>query len=245
MLSSGILPVTVGSTQIAQCNVGQEVAVFGLVFVNSTTTARTVVLSLFRQAIGSAQALTIELKAKGDANGRDRISWEKAIALQPGDHLDVSADAVGVNLLWSLDQDTGVNPVATGFDVRGQYSNIAAYVACDIVFKSGSSYVAIRSNIGKDPEVEPADWMLLLDGSGTQNAIDVIVAGAPADMDTLDKISASLGDNPNFATSISGALALKVNGSALASVAFTGDYADLAGIKKLAIRRLFFSRELA
>lgn len=238
MLSSGVLPVVAGSTRIAECNIGEEVTVAGLIFSNSSPVARTVNLSLYEQSVGSAKAITFEIGAK------QRIDWGRAIGLQPGDHLDVSADVVGVNLLWTVDNDTGVNPVATGFTVRGVYSNVAAYNAVDIVFVNGSSYVAIRDNVGKNPETETADWMLLLDGSGTQNAIDVIVAGAPEDMNTLDKISASLGDNPNFAASIAAALALKVNGSSLSAVAFTGNFADLTGANKLAVRRLFATWDL-
>lgn len=238
MLQSAILPVTTLSARVAECNVGQEVTVFGLVFVNSSLVLRTVTVSLYRQAIGSAQAMTVELDPK------EKVSWDKPIALQPGDHLDVLADAAGVNLLWSVDTDTGANPVATGFTIRGQYSNVATYAACDIVFNLGSSYVAIQNNTAKDPATQPAYWMLLLDGSGTQTAIDTIVAGAPSNLDTLNKIAAAIGGDPNFATNVANALALKVNAEALAAVAFTGNYFDLSGIKKLAVRRLFFTREL-
>lgn len=238
MLYSGILPITGSNARVAECGVGQEVNVFGLVFSNSTAAVRTVSLTLFRQTVGSAQTLNFEIGAKG------RLSWEKPVSLQPGDYIDVSADAVGVSLLWSTDQDTGVNPVASAFVVRGAYSNVANYAALDIVLKSGSSYVAIRNNTNKDPLTETADWMLLLDGSGTQAAIDAIVAGAPANLDTLDKLAAAIGDNPTFATTVADALALKASTSSLSAVAFSGNFSDLVGIKKLAVRRLFTLREL-
>lgn len=238
MLFSGILPVGAGSTRIAECNVGQEVTVFGLVFANSTANIRTLTLSLYRQVVGSAQPIQFEVGSKAN------LAWPKPIVLQPGDHLDVLADASGVALLWSVDEDAGVNPVATGFTIRGEYSNVASYAACDIVFKAGSSYVGIRNSTAKDPETEEADWMLLLDGSGTQSAIAAIVAGAPSNLDTLNKLAASIGNDPAFALNVSTALALKANSSALSAVAFTGNINDLDGIKKLAVRRLFNSREL-
>lgn len=238
MLYSGILPLTTSAQQVAACNVGQEVNLFGQVFVNSTSSTRVILLTLHRQAIGSAQSLSIEIPAKG------KISWDKAVSMQPGDYLNASADAVGVNLLWSVDVDTGANPVATGFVIRGEYSNIASYAACDIVYKDGASFVAIRNTTGDDPETSPADWMLLLDGSGTAAAIDAIVAGAPADMDTLDKLAQALGDDPDFVGTISDALALKANSSTLSPLAFSGNMDDVVGIKKLAARRLFASREL-
>lgn len=238
MLYSGILPVTASTVQVALCGVGQELNVFGLVFANSTNAIRTIVLSVYRQTIGSAQSLSVEIAAKG------KMSWDKAISMQPGDYLSVSADAVGVNLLWSIDLDAGANPVATGFVIRGEYSNIASYAACDIVYKDGASYVAIRNTTGDDPAVSTADWMLLLDGSGTATAITTIVAGAPVDMDTLDKISASLGDDNDFVGTMTAALALKANAASLSPLAYSGALNDVVGIKKLAARRLFASREL-
>ena len=238
MLFSGILPILTTSAQVAACNVGQEVNLFGMVFSNSTAVTKTVVLSLFRQTIGSASTLSFEVGPK------EKVSWDKPVSMQPGDHLDVLADGAGVSMLFSVDVDTGANPVATGFTIRGQHSNIASYDACDIVFKNGASYVAIQNNTAQDPETQTDDWMMLLDGSGTQNAIDAIVAGAPGNLDTLNKIAAAIGNNPDFAADIADALALKASSSALAAVAFTGNFSDLLGIKKLAARRLFFSREL-
>lgn len=238
MLFSGILPVTAISAQVAACGVGQEVTVFGLVFVNSTTNLRVVTMSLYRQSIGSAQTLQMEVGPKA------KVPWDKPISLQPGDHLDVVADGTGVNLLWSIDQDTGVNPVATGFVIRGSYSNVASYSACDIVFNSTTSYVAIQNSTNKDPATQTAYWMPLLDSSGVSSAIAALVAGAPSGLDTLAEIAAAIGNNPNFSTAVDNALALKANTSALATVAFTGEYADLAGLKKLAARRLFMTRDL-
>lgn len=238
MLYSGILPLTTSAQQVAACNVGQEVNLFGQVFVNSTSSTRVILLTLHRQAIGSAQSLSIEIPAKG------KISWDKAVSMQPGDYLNASADAVGVNLLWSVDVDTGANPVATGFVIRGEYSNIASYAACDIVYKDGASFVAIRNTTGDDPETSPADWMLLLDGSGTAAAIEAIVADAPLDMDTLEKIAASLGGDADFAVTMATALALKATAADLSALAYSGNLNDLVGRKKLSARRLFASREL-
>lgn len=238
MQYSGIIPVAVATTRIVECNIGQEVTVFGLVFSNTSNVERTVILTLFRQSTGSAQSIQRVIGPKAS------LPWDKPISMQPGDRLDVNADQTGVSLLWSIDEDTGVNPVLTGFTIRGQYSNVANYDALDIVFMNGSSYVAIRANVAKDPETETADWMLLLDGSGMQTAIDAIVAGAPLNLDTLQKLSNAIGNDPDFASNVANALALKANSASLATVAFTGNFNDLSGVKKLAVRRLFATREL-
>lgn len=238
MIESKIVALTGANARIATGNIGEEVSVFGLVFSNPTASARVVNLTLHRQSVGSAMTMPVDVPAKS------KVSFEKTIGLQPGDWLDVSADAVGTFLLWSADTDDGATPVESAFVIRGEYSNIAAYLALDIVYKDGASYVAIRDNVGKDPETETADWMLLLDGSGSSAIIDTIVAGAPNDLNNLNKIAAAIGNNPNFATAIGTALALKADTSSLAAVAFTGNYSDLLGIKEVSIRRLFMTREL-
>ena len=238
MLKSGIISITSSLTQIAICGMSEEVTVFGLQFSNTTAATRTVNLTLYRQDLAAAQVIPFELSAK------QQTAFAKPIALQPGDYLSVSADATGVALLWSLDRDAGANPVASTFVIKGAWSNIVAYSALDIVYLGGSSYVAIRNNTNKSPDTQAADWMLLLDGSGTQNAIDVIVAGAPANLNTLNEIAIAIGNDPAFFTTVSTALSLKVDASSLASVAFTGAYSSLSGIKKLAGRRAFWNKDL-
>src|SRR5258706_2408680 len=53
----------------------------------------------------------------------------------------------------------------------------------------------------------------------TQSAIAALVASSPAALDTLNELAAALGNDPNFATTITNALALK---APLASPALTG-----------------------
>lgn len=208
-ITSGVLPITTGLQNVATCGVGQEIAAFGLMFVNSSAVLKTVTLSIHRAATGTTVTMPVEIAAK------ERYSWPKPIALQPGDTLDVLADAVGVNLLWSVDVDTGATPILTGFTPRGLYSGATPYSANDVVFYSSTSYVGIRASTGSQPDTHPADWMVLVDGSGLTAIQALIVNGAPSNMDTLGEIAASLGNDPAFATTIAAALATKANTSAL------------------------------
>jgi len=238
MQYSGILPLTTGAQEVAACNIGQEVILFGLVFVNSTAAVRTITMTVYRQADASTQTLPFEVAAK------EKYSWPKPITLQPGDTVDLQADAAGVKALFSIDEDAGVNPVATGFTIRGTYSNVTPYDPNDIVFYDGGSYVAIRATTNDQPDVSPADWMLLLDGSDVSTAIADLVDGAPATLDTLNKLAAAIQDNPTFGDDIVADLALKADTSALATVALSGAMVDLTDYNNLAIRRLFSHREL-
>lgn len=193
---SGILPLVLGSSQVALCPIGQEVTAFGLVFVNTTGVDRIATLSIFRQLAGAAQTVPVHVKANS------REVWDKPIVLQSGDHLDVWADDVGVSLVWSLDVDTGSQPVAQGFVVRGNWSNVTAYNANDVVNRNGSSYAALAANTGYDPAVNTAQWMLLLDGSGIQSTINSVIGGAPASLDTLGELAAAIGNDPAFSTKV-------------------------------------------
>jgi len=61
-------------------------------------------------------------------------------------------------------------------------------------------------------------------------AVNNVLGGAPALLDTLDEIAAALGDDPNFVTTINTAIALKANTADLATVATTGSYNDLTDV---------------
>lgn len=157
---SDVLPIATTLGQIALCGVGKEVVVFGLVFANTTAATRTVTLSIYRQATGGTVEIPWEIAAKAHE------AWPKPIALQPGDHLDVKADAVGVNLLWSLDEDDGVNPVSSGFVPRGVYSAGATYqINHAVSFGTGSYVSTVNDNIGNSPDTSPAQWMSLVNAT--------------------------------------------------------------------------------
>lgn len=55
-----------------------------------------------------------------------------------------------------------------------------------------------------------------------------LVDSAPGALDTLNELAAALGDDANFATTVTNALALKANSGDLATVATSGSYSDLA-----------------
>lgn len=67
--------------------------------------------------------------------------------------------------------------------------------------------------------------------AATRAYVDAVVASIlnapPAALDTLDELAAALGDDPNFATTVTTQLGLKANTADLSAVAFSGDYNDL------------------
>lgn len=57
--------------------------------------------------------------------------------------------------------------------------------------------------------------------------ISNLVAAAPGALDTLNELSAALGDDANFSTTVTDSLALKANSADLSTVATSGSYTDL------------------
>ncbi|MBM1978246.1 hypothetical protein JQW35_13060 [Sulfitobacter pseudonitzschiae] len=60
-------------------------------------------------------------------------------------------------------------------------------------------------------------------------ALDNLLAGAPGALDTLNELAAAIGDDADFAGTITAALALKANTADLTPVATAGTYASLTG----------------
>lgn len=61
-----------------------------------------------------------------------------------------------------------------------------------------------------------------------------LVDSAPATLDTLNELAAALGDDANFATTVTNQIAAKANTADLATVATSGSYADLSNKPALA-----------
>ena len=57
--------------------------------------------------------------------------------------------------------------------------------------------------------------------------ISNLVDAAPGALDTLNELSAALGDDANFSTTVTNSLALKANTADLATIATSGDLTDL------------------
>lgn len=61
--------------------------------------------------------------------------------------------------------------------------------------------------------VPPVNVIATFVGAEIQAAINAVINGAPGAIDTLDELAAALGDDPNFATTITNMLAQKLNAS--------------------------------
>ena len=102
------------------------------------------------------------------------------------------------------------------------------------LYLSGNSItlgsVEISDNNGS-LEVTPVSGGGSTESFATEAYVDTSVANlvdsAPTTLDTLNELAAALGDDANFATTVTNSLANKADTSSLATVATSGDYNDL------------------
>jgi hypothetical protein len=108
---------------------------------------------------------------------------------------------------------------------------------------AGVAVSATKLLIGRDLPADAAaaytdsDVATYLSGNGydtATNIISTITDSAPATLDTLNELAAALGDDANFASTVTSSLAAKANTADLATVATTGAYSDLTGTPTLA-----------
>lgn len=91
------------------------------------------------------------------------------------------------------------------------------------------TYLLSRANhTGTQPSSTISDFNSAVSAIANA-AVSAVVDAAPGTLDTLNELAAALGDDPNFATTISNQLATKANISSLSTVATTGKYSDLTG----------------
>lgn len=92
------------------------------------------------------------------------------------------------------------------------------------VFRSASGVLFGRktAGTGRGEELTPADVRTLLSvytisqtDTAISTAVNTLIGGAPGLLDTLDELSAALGDDANFASTVTAALAGKVDSSSL------------------------------
>jgi hypothetical protein len=76
-------------------------------------------------------------------------------------------------------------------------------------------------------DIPPTDLTGYATESYVTTAVSDLVAAAPSTLDTLNELAAALGDDANFATSVSTSIGLKANTADLATVATSGSYTDL------------------
>lgn len=109
--------------------------------------------------------------------------------------------------------DTALQP-NTAFDVKGSVFGDDSTLLVDAVNST------INWNVISGAPVFATETFV-------NNAVAGLVDTAPETLNTLNELAAALGDDPNFATTISTQLGQKVDSISLTAVAYSGSYNDL------------------
>lgn len=204
-------PVTIAGTASGSATTlyttpaSTESSVHGLVFYNSSTSAVTVTLRLFK----SSGATTTTIGAATVGAG-DTYVWPRPINLSASDAL--SAFAGTTNVIIATYSVYESPTVLAGFTPRGTWSSSTAYVQNDVVDYGVSSYVATLDSTNQNPSTATTYWTRLAAGPSVRGAWSSATAYAVSDIVTYAgssyiAILAGTNQNPSTATSYWTALA--------------------------------------
>lgn len=134
------------------------------------------------------------------------------------DFVNTEIQAVETDLQNQIDAAIEAIPDVdlTPYYTKTQTDVLLANVSVDLTGYATETFV--NTKISQIPSVD-------LTGYATEvyvgNAISNLIDGAPGALDTLDELAAALGDDENFASTITNSLALKANTADLGTAAFT------------------------
>jgi hypothetical protein len=187
--------------------------------------------------------------AQTDAQALTFNAGTQSLSISGGNSVDLSSllDNVDAQVLSisgntiSLTGQSG-NVDLTSLLVSGNYTNTDVDTHLNqsnptsgyVLSWNGSDYswVAQTASYG-DSDV---GTYLTAQGYATQATIvAAITDSAPGTLDTLNELAAALGDDPNFATTITNSIATKANTSSLATVATSGLFNDLTSRPTIAL----------
>lgn len=183
-------------------------------------------------------ALDITLNKLKTGNGVDIWNNLPFITIEPSEITELVQDAIGEalpvgqeeNVLVSYDDENNVFNFTTGPNVvlfsdlqnnLGDYIPLGDIGVADGVAPLDENALVPESYISTD--IARVSDIPSLSGYATETyvgtAVSSLVDSAPATLNTLNELAASLGDDPNFATSVSASLGNKLD-SAVASATY-------------------------
>ena len=135
--------------------------------------------------------------------------------------VDSSAYATSSDITSAVSTKANTADLAT-VATTGAYADVTGTPTLATVATSGS-----YNDLSDQPTIPS------ITGLATETYVDTAVSNlvdtAPAALDTLNELAAALGDDADFAGTVTTSLATKANSADLATVATTGAYSDLTG----------------
>jgi hypothetical protein len=171
-------------------------------------------------------ALTdLSVGAEGTASGDGAIAYDNTTGVFTYTPADLSGYALTSSLSTvatsgSYGDLTGTPSLAT-VATSGAYSDLSGTPTLATVATSGS-YTDLTNQPTIYTDSDVATYLAANDYDTATNIIATITDSAPATLDTLNELAAALGDDPNFATTVTDSIATKAS---LSGATFTGDVA--------------------
>lgn len=176
------------------------------------------------EALGAASAASASASAAGDS--RDAAALSESNAKTSEDNAKDSEDAAALSASEASSSELAAIEARDDAEVfrdqarasalkwLGEWASGTAYVKYDVVNYQGASWLAMSGSTGVTPGEDRPEWALLAakgergeDGVVSQamldDAVATLVDGAPAALNTLSELATSLGNDPNFATTVS------------------------------------------
>jgi len=169
-------------------------------------------------------ALTdLSVGAEGTASGDGAIAYDNTTGVFTYTPADLSGYALTSSLATvatsgSYGDLTGTPSLAT-VATSGAYSDLSGTPTLATVATSGS-YNDLSDQPTLYSNSDVATYLAANDYDTATNIIASITDSAPTTLDTLNELAAALGDDPNFATTITNSIATKAS---LSGATFTGD----------------------
>jgi len=169
-------------------------------------------------------ALTdLSVGAEGTASGDGAIAYDNTTGVFTYTPADLSGYALTSSLATvatsgSYGDLTGTPSLAT-VATSGAYSDLSGTPTLATVATSGS-YNDLSDQPTLYSNSDVATYLAANDYDTATNIIASITDSAPTTLDTLNELAAALGDDPNFATTVTDSIATKAS---LSGATFTGD----------------------
>lgn len=174
-------------------------------------------------ASGGIALTDLSVGAEGTASGDGAIAYNNTTGVFTYTPADLSGYALTSSLSavatsGSYGDLTGT-PSLAAVATSGAYSDLSGTPTLATVATSGS-YTDLLNQPTLYSDSDVATYLAANDYDTATNIIASITDSAPTTLDTLNELAAALGDDPNFATTVTDSIATKAS---LSGATFTGD----------------------
>ena len=170
-------------------------------------------------AVGNASVASVYGVSLGSGSSSNTAGISIGYLTAPTGSNSIVLNASGAALNPSTASAFFVNPIR----------NVAGNTTYALYYDTTTKEVSYAAAAAGYSDSDVATYLSTNGYDTAANIVASIVDTAPTTLDTLNELAAALGDDPNFATTVTTSIGLKANSADLATVATSGLYSDLTG----------------